>query len=87
MVDGLDGGTDRLATGESLLIYTDGLPDAMDPADVAFNTDRILAVLGQHASSQPGEILDQVEKAVADHVAPGQPHDDINLVLVQHPAG
>jgi sigma-B regulation protein RsbU (phosphoserine phosphatase) len=87
MVEGLEGGTDRLAIGESLLIYTDGLPDAMDPNDVAFNTDKILVVLGQNASSKPGEILDQVEKAVADHVAPGQPHDDINLVLVQRPAG
>jgi phosphoserine phosphatase RsbU/P len=87
MVEGLEGGTDRLGSGESLLIYTDGLPDAMDPNDVAFNTDKILTVLGQNASSQPGEILDRVEKAVADHVAPGQPHDDINLVLVQHPAG
>ena len=87
MVEGLEGGNDLLGSGESLLIYTDGLPDAMDPNDVAFNTDKILAVLGQNASSQPGEILDQVEKAVADHVAPGQPHDDINLVLVQHPAG
>jgi len=87
MVDSLEGGTDRIQVGESLLIYTDGLPDAMDPHDSAFNTDKILEVLGRNASAQPGEILDQIEKSVADHVAPGQPHDDINLVLVQYPAG
>ena len=85
MVGGLDGGSDTLAPGESLLIYTDGLPDAMDPADAAFNTDKILAVLEQNHHAQPAEILDQIEKAVARHVAPGQPHDDINLVLVSHP--
>ena len=87
MVEGLEGGTDRLAPGESLLIYTDGLPDAMNSNDVLFNTDKILDVLTRNASAQPGEILDRVEEAVAAHVAPGQPHDDINLVLIQQPIG
>ncbi|WP_435018274.1 PP2C family protein-serine/threonine phosphatase [Tundrisphaera sp. TA3] len=85
MVEGLEGGTDRLAVGESLLIYTDGLPDAMDLKDVPFNTERILDVLGRSASLGPGEILDRVEQSIADHVDPGHPHDDINLVLIQYP--
>jgi phosphoserine phosphatase RsbU/P len=87
MIEGLEGGTDRIAPGESLLIYTDGLPDAMDPKDVAFNTDKIVAVLTDHQTAAPGEILDRIEEAVAGHVAPGQPHDDINLVVIQHPPG
>ena len=87
MVEGLEGGTDRIAPGEALLIYTDGLPDAMSPADVMFNTDKILGVLGVDPSAEPSSILDRLEQAVAAHVAPGHPHDDINLVLVQHPPG
>jgi phosphoserine phosphatase RsbU/P len=74
-----------LAEGESLLIYTDGLPDAMTPADKLFGEDRILAVLESLREAQPAEILDAIERAVADHVRPGQPHDDINLVLIQNP--
>jgi sigma-B regulation protein RsbU (phosphoserine phosphatase) len=86
MFDGLDPKTDRLEPGESLLIYTDGLPDAMDSREVIFNTDRIIEVLARNASAEPGEILDRVEEAVATYVNPGQPHDDINLVLVQRPS-
>jgi phosphoserine phosphatase RsbU/P len=85
MVEGLAGGSGRLGPGESLLIYTDGLPDAMDPADAPFGTDRIRAVLEAHRAGPPAEVLDRMEQAVAGHVAPGQPHDDINMVLIQNP--
>ncbi len=85
MVAGLEGGTDRIAPGESLLIYTDGLPDAMSPADVMFNTDKIIEALAVDPAGDPAEILDRVERAVAGHVAPGRAHDDINMVLIQRP--
>jgi sigma-B regulation protein RsbU (phosphoserine phosphatase) len=79
-------GTDHIEPGELLFIYTDGLPDAMDPADVLFGSDRIKSVLESHQTTEPGAILDRIEAAVADHVAPGQASDDINLVLLQNPA-
>src|SRR3974377_1612423 len=41
MVDGTVGDHDRLEPGESLIIYTDGLTDAMDPSDVLFGEDRL----------------------------------------------
>jgi phosphoserine phosphatase RsbU/P len=86
MVTDLAGVTGRLEPGESLLIYTDGLPDAMNPADAGFGTDRIAEVLLLHRNSTPAEILDEIEREVASHVTPLSPHDDINLVLVQHRA-
>ena len=41
MVDGTAGNADRLEAGESLVIYTDGLTDAMDPSDTLFGEDRL----------------------------------------------
>ena len=87
MIEGLDGGSGRLEPGETLLIYTDGLPDAMDPASVMFGTDRIRAVLEAHRAADPHEILSRIDEAVTRHVTPLQPHDDINLILVQNPPG
>lgn len=78
-------GEGRLAVGESLLIYTDGLPDAMTPVDALFGEQQIVDVLEAHRGAEPCTILDAIEKAVADHVWPGQAHDDINLVLIQNP--
>ncbi len=85
MVDGTSGSSDRIAPGESLVIYTDGLPDAMDPSDVLFGEERLKAVLQSHHGADPAKILDEVEQAVNKHTFPGSAADDINMVVVQHP--
>ena len=86
MVDGTAGDHDRLAPGESLIIYTDGLPDAMDPADVLFGEERLKTVLQSHHGMKPDEILDLVDKAIFAHTAPGRPADDVNIIVLQYPA-
>ena len=86
MVDGTAGGTDRLQPGESLVIYTDGLTDAMDPSDALFGEERLKTLLQSHYGADPNEILNQVEAALDRHTSPGRPADDINIIVLQHPA-
>ncbi len=86
MVDGTAGATDRILPGESLVIYTDGLTDAMDPSDVLFGEDRLKTLLQSYHGADPGEILTQVDQALTKHTAPGRPSDDINIIVVQHRA-
>jgi len=85
MVDGTAGGSDRLEPGESLIIYTDGLTDAMDPSDVIFGEERLMTLLQSHHGNDPTAILNQVDGAVATHTSPGRPADDINIIVVQRP--
>ncbi len=85
MVDGTSGGVDRLQPGESLLIYTDGLPDAATPTEEMFGQARIEQLMSEHMNKTPDEILNAIEKVVAAHVHPGSAADDINLVLIQYP--
>lgn len=87
MVDGTAGAADRLSPGESLVIYTDGLPDAMDTSDVLFGEVRLKEILQSYHGADPAEILDQVEKAVTQHTFPGSAADDINMVVLQYPPG
>jgi len=84
MVDGTKTESDRLVPGESLIMYTDGLTDAMDPADVLFGEQRLTTVLQTHHGADPMEILDQVDLAVANHTAPGRAADDINIIVLQY---
>ena len=86
MVDGTAGDVERLTPGESLVVYTDGLPDAMDPSDVLFGEERLKAVLQSHHGADPSTILDQVEKAIQKHTFPGSAADDINMVVIQYPS-
>jgi sigma-B regulation protein RsbU (phosphoserine phosphatase) len=87
MVDGTAGNADRLMPGESLIMYTDGLTDAMDPADVLFGEERLTTLLQSHHGADPTEILNRVDQAVADHTAPGRAADDINIIVLQYPVG
>ena len=74
MVDGTAGSVDRIGPGESLVIYTDGLPDAMDPSDVLFGEERLKTILQAHHGADPATILDEVEKAVNKHTpSPARP--------------
>lgn len=84
MAGDLSGGTDRLAPGESVLVYTDGLCEAMDPSGTQFGTERIASILEARRGDEPPALLACLERAVADHTAPGRPHDDINMILVQN---
>jgi serine phosphatase RsbU (regulator of sigma subunit) len=85
MVDGTAGDSDRIEPGESLIIYTDGLTDAMDPSDVLFGEERLRTLLQSYHGAEPTEILNQVDDALNRHTAPGRPADDINIIVVQHP--
>ena len=77
MVDGTAGATDRIGPGESLVIYTDGLTDAMDPSDALFGEERLRTLLQSHYGADPAEILNQVDDALEQaHVTgpPGRRH-------------
>jgi len=85
MVDGTAGGADRLAPGESLVMYTDGLPDAMTPGDVLFGEERLVTLLQSHYGSDPEGIIDAVGHAIDAHTTPGRPADDVNIIVLQYP--
>ena len=87
MVDGTSAGSDRLAPGESLVVYTDGLPDAMDASDVLFGEERLKTLLQTHHGDDPEHILQAVDTALSSHTAPGRPSDDVNIIVVQYPSG
>jgi sigma-B regulation protein RsbU (phosphoserine phosphatase) len=85
MVDGTAGDADRIEPGESLVIYTDGLTDAMDPSDALFGEERLKTLLQSHYGADPSEILNQVADALERHTSPGRPADDINIIVLQYP--
>ena len=58
----------------------------MDPSDVLFGEDRLKTLLQSHHGADPAEILNQVDEALNQHTSPGRPADDINIIVLQHPA-
>lgn len=72
--------TVRLARGDSLLMFTDGIDEARGD-DGFYGVERLLALLPGYAGTAPEVICEAVERDVVEHLA-GNSHDDIALLTV-----
>ena len=71
------------APGDTLLLYTDGVTEAMGPGDEFFGEERLEAVLREFAAQGP-EALVRAVKETVDRFAEGRPpSDDITLVALR----
>jgi serine phosphatase RsbU (regulator of sigma subunit) len=69
--------------GDCLLLYSDGVSEAMSVRDEAFTTEAIKKVLAAAKSKDPGTLVENLKKALDIHAAGREyPHDDITIVCV-----
>jgi len=75
----------QLASGDTLVLMSDGIPEAHDPDRRLYGQERLLELLtglsGQRLSA--GEIRDRILADVAAFVGPADQHDDITLLVLR----
>lgn len=71
----------RLGPGETLLCFTDGVPEARGPSGF-FGSSRVAALLADSAGLTAQAICDRILQAALEHLD-GRPHDDIAILAVQ----
>jgi len=76
-----EAGETRLAPGETLLAYTDGVTDAKGESGF-FGRDRLLAVAAEPRPSAKA-LLDAVQTAVETHAGTAQRYDDLTMLAVR----
>lgn len=72
-----------LGEGDTLFIYTDGLPEATDSENEMFGNDRILQHLNAVKEGIPEIIIDHMEKAVKGFVGEAQQFDDLTMLALR----
>lgn len=72
----------RLAPGEILFAFTDGVTDARDVSGRFYSEARLLELLAPGASTAAA-LLERVERAVAAHSAGAEPTDDITMLAIR----
>ncbi len=72
----------RLAPGETLLLYTDGVTEAMSAAGECYGSKRLLDAVRGAGAATPRGLVDAVVAAVAAHVGTADQHDDLTLLAV-----
>jgi phosphoserine phosphatase RsbU/P len=78
--------TVTLAPGDTLLFFSDGLPDARNAAGEDFTIDRARETLKRNPGQPAGETVAAITRTISDHLA-GQPTaDDVTFIAVNRPA-
>jgi len=72
----------RLAPGDALVLYTDGLPEAADPDGRLLEREAVEAVLESVPDLRPVTIRAHVVEHVRRHRAGAAPSDDLTLLIL-----
>ena len=70
----------KLNPGDRLFVYTDGVPEAIDPQEQQYGTDRLLAKLNAMQQATMKEVLHAVREDVAKFAGEAEQFDDITML-------
>ncbi len=73
----------RLSSGESIIMYTDGLVEALNEKEEEFGLKRLRRVVENCLQLKPIEIQENVCKAVKDFTGRSHQEDDLTMVVVK----
>jgi len=77
-----ESGTIKLQSGDHLVLFTDGVLEALNSADEEFGEKRLHALLEANARSTAPEILACLQKAVLSFSSNVPQHDDITMMIL-----
>jgi sigma-B regulation protein RsbU (phosphoserine phosphatase) len=78
--------TFRMEAGDRLLLYTDGVTEALEASSRdEFGEDRLAAVFRDQAAvgASASTVLSAVQEALASFTKGARQHDDITLVVIE----
>jgi sigma-B regulation protein RsbU (phosphoserine phosphatase) len=79
-------GTVEFRAGDGLLMYSDGLSEAMDPAGAEFGEERLRALWGEHGARPPREVIELLLDRISAFRGRASQSDDMTVVVVGTPA-
>lgn len=73
----------QLEPGDFLVLYTDGVVEAMDPGGVEYSPERFVATLEGAREQDAASIVAAVNADLAAHVGAAEQSDDITLLVIR----
>jgi serine phosphatase RsbU (regulator of sigma subunit) len=72
-----------LNAGDILLLYTDGVTEARNPAGQQFGEKRLQELLKLHRFLPPHELQQHIYEAIRRHINGAEQHDDITMLILK----
>ena len=69
--------------GDTFLLYTDGVTEAMSVNDELYGEDRLEALANENIAAHPRELVQSVRAGVAEHAAGAEQSDDITILALE----
>jgi phosphoserine phosphatase RsbU/P len=72
-----------LMAGDTILLYTDGLTEAMNESGRLYGQERLYALLSKYRNLLPEELLGAIEDDLRDYCGDVKLHDDTTIVAIR----
>ncbi len=72
-----------LAPGDLLVVFSDGIVEAMDEREREFGDPSLVDTIRRHAGDDPDEVAARILDDVGRHVGKTPPHDDMTLIVAR----
>ncbi|MGA9295547.1 MAG: PP2C family protein-serine/threonine phosphatase [Ignavibacteriaceae bacterium] len=73
----------KLEKGDKLFLYTDGIPEAMNPDEEEYSDDRMFNFFKNNSGLSSEEFIDAIVKDVKEHVGTANQSDDITCLILE----
>jgi len=73
----------RLAPGDIIICYTDGVTEAMSPNRELYSEDRLARVAAECAGRNPKETVEHITRSVKNHAGAAPQSDDITILAIK----
>jgi sigma-B regulation protein RsbU (phosphoserine phosphatase) len=73
----------QLESGDTLVMFTDGVTEAMNPEMKEFGTERLRAILGEQAGKNCRQVIETVRTAIKDFAGDAEQSDDITMLVIK----
>lgn len=74
--------SEKLETGETLFLYTDGVSEATDKNDSFLGNDRLESILKKFTAAHGENLISFVDESVSEFVGDAEQHDDITMLTL-----
>lgn len=74
----------KLAPGDTLFVYTDGVPEAVNENNEMFGTERMIDVLNAGKTAELKELLENMKKSIEDFAGDTEQFDDMTMLAIRY---
>jgi sigma-B regulation protein RsbU (phosphoserine phosphatase) len=79
----LEEDTVRLHTGDVIVLYTDGITEAMNVSSELFGESRLSRIVEEHGHLESAELRERILREIEAFVGTADQHDDMTMILLK----